>query len=223
LYREWITVLFVLVGLGLGTFVVVGAFGEETGQAGDMSASLAASQERRFGGDMVRAQGNYSIAEARSFSHYPLYALGDRYNDLPLVALVRANAGRVQNEPVRQDNVSFIYGLCESIQEQACTPPLSVQVWNGCERNRASYDPNVIVPDEETVIRGVPATFFEDWTRLELYTGTATVVLFAFVSDPAVLRDAAEKLRPVNGLASAAAKLPSPVAGIMAGTAAACA
>jgi hypothetical protein len=46
---------------------------------------------------------------------------------------------------------------------------------------------------DETTVRGVPAAYFEGGNRLEIQTGTSTVVIFA--NHPATVADA---LRGVN-------------------------
>lgn len=144
--------------------------------------------------ELVRARGNFSIAHARAFARFPLYALGPSFDGLPLVALLRADAEARAGEKVGADHVTFVYGECESVAGGPCQPPLQVQVWNPCERNEASYD---IEPDESLELRGVPAAFFERWSRLELFTRDATIVLFADASDRRLLLRAAESLRRV--------------------------
>jgi hypothetical protein len=221
LWRAMVAVT-VLLFMLVGTFAVIGEVQRIDVGAADVAGDLSSTQTPRFGGTMIGGSGNFSVEQAKTFSDYPLYSLENRYRDLPLVAVLRANGERRPLEPVRQDNVSFVYGRCESIDGHSCAPPLTIQVWNACERNRSVYDPSVIVPDEDTQIRGVPAAFFEGHSRLELYTGRATIVIFSWVPAPDLLRDAAERLTPVNALASPSPKLPAPPVGMMQGRAAVC-
>jgi hypothetical protein len=65
------------------------------------------------------------------------------------------------------------------------------------------------------VVRGVPAALFEGGHRLELYTGSVTVVIFG--SNRGQLMRAANALKPVNRMASAGNTLPSPVPGAIEG------
>ena len=170
-------------------FVAVFTVGTSSARDGGFAAEEPA--DRR----LVRAQGNFSLADARTFARFPLYSLGDSFDGLPLVASLRAGAEARAGETVGADHVTFVYGTCESIAGAACQPPLQVQVWNACVRNRASYD----IPADETLeLRGVPAAFYERWSRLELFTRDATIVVFADTRDRGRLLRAADLLRGVN-------------------------
>lgn len=91
---------------------------------------------------------------------------------------------------------SAIYGDCPATPEGGCAPPLEVQSWPECRRDRAGYDDTAPGARKAmgltTFGRGpnpVPGAVFEDGTRLELYTGTTTIVVFA--DDPRLGRRAA--------------------------------
>ncbi len=163
------------------------------------------------GGKMIRLKGDFSLSEVRVFDDFPLYSLGPSFKGLELVALLRANASRVPNEPVRANYVNFVYGLCEleEGEEGGCQPPLQVQVWDACERHRGVYGD--MRPDEELTLRGVPAAFFEQRTRLELYTDKATIVVYFVRPDRALLLEAADSLRGVNVDAALTETLPPPL------------
>jgi hypothetical protein len=94
-----------------------------------------------------------------------------------------------------------------------------VQVWPACVRSPADYrltpaaEP---LPHEAVIVRGVPAAFFENGLRLELYTGKATVVIFGL--ERAQIQRAAAALRGANALASSAPILPPPARGALEGT-----
>jgi len=62
------------------------------------------------------------------------------------------------------------------------------------------------LPRESVTVRGVPAAYFENGLRLELYTGKATVMIFG--PERAQIQRAAAALRGANALASSAATLP---------------
>ena len=87
----------------------------------------------------------------------------------------------VEPLPTRRNFVSFKYGTCDPTPEAACGAPLEIQIWPACERNRSMYtltpDPDGPGPLSATPLprtdlrsRGVPASFFENGHRLELYT-----------------------------------------------------
>jgi len=103
-----------------------------------------------------------------------------------------------------------------------------VQTWPACERSLADYElaPGEPYPHEKLgQLDGVPAYLFDDGTRLELYTGDATIVVFA--SDPQLIDEAVTQLQrepgsqppgePAADPGSATAPLPDPVPGAMAG------
>jgi hypothetical protein len=121
----------------------------------------------------VSAAGDLTLEEARAFEEFPLVYAGERVDGLPLVAIVR-----------RDDTanfVSFVYGDCRPPPaEGGCAPPAEIQVWPAGRRNLGSYDASRGGPSPElTRIRGSPAAFFEAGTRLEVYMGQLTVVVFA--------------------------------------------
>lgn len=121
-----------------------------------------------------RENGDLTLEQARAFADFPLYYAGDRVDSFPLVVVLRRND--------TANYVSFVYGECRPASYDAgCAPPAEIQVWPGAIRNLGSYDaslPGSPVP-ERTSIRGVPAAFLDDGTRLEIYTGGSTVVVFS--------------------------------------------
>ena len=156
-----------------------------------------------------RASGRpFDLERAWGFAEYPLYAAGDRVDGLPLTAVLRRDD--------TADFVSFVYGDCVARDDQGCAPPVEIQVWPACKRNLGLYTspvPGTPVPQRRTV-RGVPAAFVDD-DRLELQTGSSTVVVFA--GSRARLLRVAAALRPL-GARSASPPLPAPEAGEVAGT-----
>jgi len=138
-----------------------------------------------------------TLEQARSFEEFPLVYAGERVDGLPLVAIVRRND--------TAEYVSFVYGDCRpSSVDGGCAPPAEIQVWPGNRRSLGSYDaagPVTPVPERAT-IRGSPAAFLDAGTRLELYTGRATVVVFADSTER--VRTIADALRCVSETAPAA-------------------
>ena len=122
-------------------------------------------------------------------------------------------------EKIRANFVEHQYARCKR-----CAVAISVQNWPGCERGRA----DVTIPPpggiplprmRELELRQVPALYFPDDRRLELYTGKTTIVLFG--PDLASLRRATLKLRTERGQhpgVAAGAALPAPAAGALDGT-----
>lgn len=166
-----------------------------------LSVGCAAGEVSRPGAD-----GNFSLDEARDFADFPLYAPGESYGNLPLTAVNRAFDKSPEAPPVRSNYVDFIYGSCDA-SEHGCAPPLSVQVWAACERNPGVYSP-ALEREGPVEVRGVPAYFYEGGRRLELSTGTSTVVIFA--SDGQAALSAAAALEGVNNDLSRESDLPAP-------------
>jgi hypothetical protein len=72
------------------------------------------------------------------------------------------------------------------------------------------------MPREDLVVRGAPASFFEEGQRLEIYTGRTTIVLFGI--GPEQLKRAAHSLRGVAGSSvQPGASFPAPAAGALEG------
>lgn len=155
------------------------------------------------------AGGNSSLAgEAPRSADVPqLFDAGPAVDGLPLTAVLR-----------REDtgSVSFVYGDCSPGDEAGCAAPAEVQVWPACRRSLASYERDARSPTpERTVVRGVPAGFFDGGMRLEIQTGSATVVVFG--DSRARAARVAAALASVDGAVSPGQPLPPPVDGAVEG------
>jgi hypothetical protein len=131
-----------------------------------------------------------------------VYSAGERVDGLPLAAVLRSDG--------TASHISFVYGDCVAGGDAGCAPPAEIQVWPACRRNLGLYGagapPGPAV--EPAMIRGVPAAFFDDGTRLELQAGRSTVVVFAG-SRARVLR-LAQALRAADGSVPPGGALPVP-------------
>jgi hypothetical protein len=101
--------------------------------------------------------------------------------------------------------VSVLYGTCDS-SGGPCRPPLEIQSWAECVRNKNSYSPYPgasLAPGEKPgevfgdsiVLPGasqLPVLSFEEGARLELFAGSTAVVVYA--QDRSLARDAADTL-----------------------------
>lgn len=114
-----------------------------------------------------------TLERASELAEFPLYYAGDRVVGLPLAAVVR-----------RRDTatyVSFVYGDCAPVGDEGCAPPAEVQVWPGPQRPPERYEaprPGSS-PPLWTTMRGRRAAVLDEGTRIELFTGPSTVVVFA--------------------------------------------
>lgn len=87
--------------------------------------------------------------------------------------------------------VSVVYGSCTPTSGDGCVPPLNVQSWPECARDPNTYrEPTprgakleaMLNPNEPVTIPSapwIPARAFEGGTRLEIYSGETTIVVFA--------------------------------------------
>ena len=194
-------------------FSVTAAVGAAAGFVATRGGSAGASAPDAL-------KGNFSIAQAQAFTDYPLYNAGSSLDDMPLAVFYDTGGF--------SPSVSFIYGDCQATDDMGCAPPVQVQVWPACIRNPSLYEssrPGALTP-EPTSVRGVPAAFFEDGHRLEIQTGTSTVVVFARSRDEVLqvasalrgVNVAAQASRGVNVAARASEALPPPAAGALDGT-----
>jgi hypothetical protein len=173
--------------------------------------ALAACSEGATGpsrdGSAQAVESSFSLGQAKAFADFSLYAPGDSFEDLPLTAVLRRFDSAAQSAPVRANFVGFLYGSCQPGPDSGCMVPLDVQVWAACERNPGVYSPE-LAREEPVTVRGVPAYFYEGGRRLELATGTSTVVLFAQDREHALR--AAAALEGINNPITADEDLPAP-------------
>jgi len=162
------------------------------------------------------ASGNALVSDAQGFTDFPTYFGGTWMTaggtSLPFSGVQR-NVGSSQDpqETTGEDYWSYFYGHCNAVGDGECTTAVEIQNWNICQRWPSMYG---LSPDESTTVRGVPANFYENWTRLELYTGRVAVVVFG--SDRSQLLDIAQALKPMRG-GITTQNLPVPAIGAMDG------
>jgi hypothetical protein len=179
--------------------------------------SATGSTTRPIGFDY--AHSSFTPSSVKQFADFDLYSLGPEFEGLPLSAIDRREQGAAAAAARRSVNfVSFLYGSCAASDDQGCPYPLEVQIWPACVRSLADL---TLTPDgrplpaESLRLRGVPAAFFEEGLRLELYTGTVTIVLFGL--DRSQITRAAAALSGVNLASPRGSPLPEPRAGAMEG------
>jgi hypothetical protein len=151
-----------------------------------------------------------------------VYFLGQSFEGLPLVAKLRRLSKPGRGEAFGADFYSYLYGQCSlnAGEDGGCPAPIEVQSWAACKRNLSVY---TLTPDgkplprKQFVLRGVPAALFEEGNRLEVYTGTTTIVIFG--NDPKQIRRAADQLRTLKGSPPKPGEpLPPPADGALQGT-----
>jgi hypothetical protein len=207
--------------LGL-TLVFVAALAIGCGEQGveEQSADVdAAAEDAASTFDL--AHSDMTFEETTSFQDFSLYSLGQSFEGLALTSITQRDDPIEPNEPVRANYVGYIYGDCSIASgDEACAPPLEVQVWPACIRNHSTYQltptPGSQLPHTDVVVRGAPGAVYEEGHRLEVYTGAETVVIFG--DNEAQLFRAADSLASVNaGGIEPGEPLPAPAATAMAG------
>jgi hypothetical protein len=141
------------------------------------------------------------LAEAQTFPYFKIYWVGRRFIGRPLAAV----DGLKSYIPSIGDSV--YYGDC--IQSKgifgggSCQLPLQVTtVIYHLHSNKP------LGPQRNIVVRGVPATVYDEGRSIEVYSGRVAIDIFSDTYDHALT--AAEQLLPVNAPGSTSGVLPSP-------------
>jgi hypothetical protein len=143
------------------------------------------------------------LAEAQTFPYYRIYWAGPRFQGQPLVA---ADGRKSYNSAVGD---SVYYGDCARGHGVfggggSCTLPL--QVTTVIYRLHSNVP---LGPQTNMLIRGAPATVYDEGRSIEIYSGRVAIDIFSDTFAHA--RAAALLLRPLNASGSATGPLPPPV------------
>jgi hypothetical protein len=154
-----------------------------------------------------------------AFAHY---WLGPSFENLPLTdRRFRCGGAYKDGSAVVRTNTSeVLYGDCDP-SDGGCALPLEIQTSPACDRSFADYDflPGLFPRPPIGRLRGVPSARFEGGTRLELYTGDVTVVVFADAPGRAARAAAALASTPESPLRLASGSpLPAAVEGHLRGS-----
>jgi hypothetical protein len=142
------------------------------------------------------------LAEAKVFPFYRIYWVGPSFERHPLAAVdgLRSYINTVGD--------SVYYGDC--VQSKgifgggSCLLPLQVTTVIYRLHSNATLGPQFNI-----VVRGVPATVYDEGRSIELYTGRVAVDIFSDTYSHALR--AANELLPLNAPGSATGRLPPPV------------
>jgi hypothetical protein len=142
------------------------------------------------------------LAEAKLFPYYRVYWVGPSFENHPLAAVdgLRSYINTVGD--------SVYYGDC--VQSKgifgggSCLLPLQVTTVIYRLHSNATLG-----PQSNIVIRGVPATVYDEGRSIELYTGRVAVDIFSNTYAHALR--AANELLPLNAPGSSSGRLPPPV------------
>ncbi len=142
------------------------------------------------------------LAEAETFPFYRIYWVGATFEGHPLAA-----ADGLRNY-INTVGDSVYYGDC--VQSKgifaggSCLLPL--QVTTVVYRLHSN---STLGAQHNLLIRGVPATVYDEGRSIELYSGLVAIDIFSDTFPHAL--QAADQLRPMNAPAAAGPNLPAPV------------
>ncbi len=147
--------------------------------------------------------GASELAEAQTFPYYRIYWAGFTFQGQPLVA---ADGRKSYNTSVGD---SVYYGDCargHGVFGGGGSCQLPLQVTTVIYRLHSNAP---LGPQRNMLIRGVPATVYDEGHSIELYSGRVAIDIFSDAYSRA--HAAALALRPLNAAGSATGPLPPPV------------
>ncbi|MEA2140022.1 MAG: hypothetical protein QOC91_121 [Solirubrobacteraceae bacterium] len=149
-----------------------------------------------------KAIGKGTLAEAQTFPYFRLYWVGPSFLGHPLAA------ADGQKGYISSLGDSVYYGDCVKgkgiFGGGSCILPLQVTTVVYRLHSNATLG-----RQRNVVVRGVPATVYDEGRSIEVYTGRVAIDLFSNTFAHAYA--AARALRPLNAPGSAAADLPPPI------------
>jgi hypothetical protein len=146
--------------------------------------------------------GRGALADAQTFPYYRVYWVGPTFIGRPLAAADGLNGY------LAAVGTSVYYGDC--VHQKgifgggSCVLPLQVTtvIYH-------LHDNSALGPQRNIVVRGAPATVYDEGRSIEVYSGRVSIDIFSDTFEHAYL--AALHLRPLNAPGSASGRLPPPV------------
>jgi hypothetical protein len=143
-----------------------------------------------------------SLAEARTFPYYKVYWVGPSFQGSPLAAAdgLKGYIATVGD--------SVYYGNCVHSKGifggGSCLLPLQLTTVMYSLHSNATLG-----PQRNTVIRGVPATVYDQGRSIEIYTGRVAIDVFSDTFAHALA--ASMQMLPINAPGAATGALPAPI------------
>jgi hypothetical protein len=146
--------------------------------------------------------GAQALAEAETFPYFRVYWVGPLFIGQPLAA------ADGQKGYVRSVGDSVYYGDCVHKKGifggGSCQLPLQVTTVIYSLHSNATLG-----PQRNILVRGVPATVYDEGRSIEIYSGRVAIDIFSDTFSHAIT--AANELLPVNAPGSASGNLPPPI------------
>jgi hypothetical protein len=142
------------------------------------------------------------LAEAETFPYFPVYWAGPTFAGYPITAAdgLRGYSSKIGD--------SVYYGDCVESKGifggGSCKLPLQVTTVIYALHSNAPLGPQY-----NLLVRGVPATVYDEGRSIEIYTGREAIDIFSDTYVHALT--ATRQLRPINAPGSASGPLPLPV------------
>jgi hypothetical protein len=171
---------------------------ERTAGAPRVDSSRGVGSSWASTNDRVQRHEALPCTRPRDPINFEIFSAGPAVAGVPLTATVRRCDAGAPSDEAPANYVAYVYGKCK-IAEGAtgCEPPLQIHTWPACQRSLADYSfEGKPLPHRELSSNGarvVEIDFLLD-NRIEVYTKSATIVIFA--SDSALARKAVGLLRP---------------------------
>ena len=167
----------------------------ETADPGELDP-LTRVQAESADPNAVAGNSNMSVEEARAFSEFPLYWLGEMYEGLELTTLLGV-----------KNVVTFMYGKCVIKGDGGCAQPFQVIIRPLCLSRPGTKNP-MVHAGELFSLRGALAQEYTDG-HLELGIGSVSVTLFGPTRE--MMKAMAQALRPVAGPGEAPSEAGAPL------------
>jgi hypothetical protein len=149
-----------------------------------------------------RPIGAAALAEAQTFPYYRIYWVGPSFERHPLAA------ADGQKGYISSVGDSVYYGDCVHhkgiFSGGSCIVPLQVTTVIYRLHSNATLG-----PQRNILVRGVPATVYDEGRSIELYSGRVAIDIFSDTFSHALA--AAMELLPLNAPGSASGNLPPPI------------
>lgn len=128
--------------------------------------------------------------------NFDIFSAGRAVKGLPLTSTVRRCDAGADGDESPANYLAYVYGNCDPSQS-GCSPPLQIHSWHACQRAYTDYSfEGQPLPYRELADMGdakvVEIDFLVD-RRIEIYTGSSTIVIWA--ADRALALAAVEMLR----------------------------
>lgn len=173
----------------------------DTGSAGaDATFARTESRPRWLSTpERVRRHEALSCTGPRDPVNFEVFSAGAAVAGVPMTAAVRrCDSGALADEATA-NYLAYVYGECQSQSQtgESCLPPLQIRSYPACERTYVDYsfEGKPLPYTELPPINGakvIEIEFLVDH-RIEIYTGTSTIVISA--ADWSLAEEALEQLR----------------------------